>query len=290
MAGLEHKTLALDRKAALDALSSDPGQLVGYASVFGNVDAYGDTIQPGAYLATIPSFIERGALHAEHDSRLRVGTISSAREDDHGLLIAAEFHSDQNAQRVRTQVLERLERGKFVGLSIGYVVEDSELRSDGVRVLKKIKLYEISEVSVPADEHAEVIAAKSADELETRATWSTSYVNSLPDGAFAIVLPGGEKDSEGKTTPRSLRKLPHHSADMTLDMPHLRNGLSRAPQITGVSDAQRSRAVAHLEKHLAAASKALELASKHEPDEPPLRIDHELRRRRLLRHGIAIGD
>jgi HK97 family phage prohead protease len=160
MPGLEYKALALDQKQALEALASDPGQLIGYASVFNGVDAYNDTILPGAYADTIPSFVERGTLHAEHDSRIRLGTIASAREDDHGLLIAADFHSTPEAQSVRTQILERMERGKFVGLSIGYQAEDFETRSDGVRVLKRIKLYEVSEVTVPADEQAGVIAAK----------------------------------------------------------------------------------------------------------------------------------
>lgn len=169
---LEYKSFALERDAALKALGEGTGQLIGYASVFGGVDSYGDSIAPGAYLDTIPDFIKRGTLHAEHDSRIRLGTIADAKEDDRGLLIVADFHSDPEAQRYRTQVLERLERGKFVGLSIGYHAEAYEFRDplpgekpppwgDKIRVLKKIKLYEVSEVTVPADAAAEVIAAKS---------------------------------------------------------------------------------------------------------------------------------
>lgn len=169
---MQRKTLALEGKDALEALSSGTGQLVGYASVFNGVDAYGDTILPGAYTETIPQFVKRGALHYEHDTRVRLGTIASAVEDEHGLKIVAEFHSDAESQRIRSQILERMERGKFVGLSIGYEAEAYEYRSvqegeklppwaEKVRVLKQIKLYEVSEVSVPADEAAEVIAAKS---------------------------------------------------------------------------------------------------------------------------------
>ena len=169
---MQRKTLALEGKDALEALSSGTGQLVGYASVFNGVDAYGDTILPGAYAETIPQFVKRGALHYEHDTRVRLGTIASAVEDEHGLKIVAEFHSDAESQRLRSQILERMERGKFVGLSIGYEAQDYEYRAaregekpppwgDKIRVLKRIKLYEVSEVSVPADEAAEVVAAKS---------------------------------------------------------------------------------------------------------------------------------
>jgi HK97 family phage prohead protease len=51
---------------------------------------------------------------------------------------------------------------------------------------------------------------------------STSEANDLPDGAFAYIEPGGTKDQDGKTTPRSLRHFPVH------DAAHVRNALARA--------------------------------------------------------------
>jgi len=66
--------------------------------------------------------------------------------------------------------------------------------------------------------------------LEERAEWSTAYMNDLPDSAFLIVEKGGSKDSEGKTTPRSLRHFPVRDANGDVDMAHLRNALSRIPQ------------------------------------------------------------
>src|SRR6185437_10935691 len=57
---------------------------------------------------------------------------------------------------------------------------------------------------------------------EQRAAMSTSAINDLPDSAFAYIEPGGKKDSEGKTTPRSLRHYPVH------DKAHADNAASRA--------------------------------------------------------------
>jgi HK97 family phage prohead protease len=91
-------------------------------------------------------------------------------------------------------------------------------------------------------------AADGTGDTETRATWTQAYVNDLPDSAFAVILPGGKKDGEGKTTPRSLRKLPHHNADGGLDMAHLRNALSREPQ-ADMPDAAHRTASAHLAGH-----------------------------------------
>ena len=65
---------------------------------------------------------------------------------------------------------------------------------------------------------------------EQRAVWSTAYMNDLPDSAFLIIEKGGKKDSTGKTEPRSLRHFPVRDANGKVDLPHLRNALSRIPQ------------------------------------------------------------
>lgn len=62
------------------------------------------------------------------------------------------------------------------------------------------------------------------------AQWTTSYINDLPDSCFAYIESGGEKDSDGKTTPRNLRHFPYKDASGKVDLPHLRNALARAPQ------------------------------------------------------------
>lgn len=89
-------------------------------------------------------------------------------------------------------------------------------------------------------------------------TWDAAYVNDLPDSAFAVILPGGTKDGEGKTTPRSLRKLPHHDASGSVDMPHLRNAMSREPQ-TDMPMAMHEKAMGHLERHMEGMGKAFDV-------------------------------
>jgi len=86
-----------------------------------------------------------------------------------------------------------------------------------------------------------------------KAVWSTAYVNDLPDSSFAIILPGGKK-VDGKTVPRSLRKLPFKDKNGKIDLAHLRAALSRVGQAkTKLSPEQRARAKRKL---LAAAKRA----------------------------------
>jgi hypothetical protein len=90
---------------------------------------------------------------------------------------------------------------------------------------------------------------KTAREREIeKAAQSTASQNDLPDSAFAVISSGGSKDDEGKTTPRSLRHLPHHKADGSIDLPHLRNALARVSQ-TDLSADDRAKAEKHLDAH-----------------------------------------
>jgi phage head maturation protease len=67
-------------------------------------------------------------------------------------------------------------------------------------------------------------AALYANEPEARAQLKAASINDLPDSAFAYIEPGGSKDDQGKTVPRSKRHFPIH------DAAHVRNALARAPQ------------------------------------------------------------
>ena len=86
----------------------------------------------------------------------------------------------------------------------------------------------------------ETISPHDGGDLDLRAVWSTAYMNDLPDSAFLYVESGGKKDDQGKTTPRSLRHFPYKDADGNVDMPHLRNALSRIPQSNLPADVKAS--------------------------------------------------
>jgi HK97 family phage prohead protease len=86
------------------------------------------------------------------------------------------------------------------------------------------------------------------------AEWDASYVNDLPDSSFLLILPGGKKDSDGKTIPRNLRYFPVRNAAGDIDDAHLKNALARIPQASTLSAAQR----------MAAMDKAKALAKAHD--------------------------
>lgn len=98
-------------------------------------------------------------------------------------------------------------------------------------------------------------AAGGAQDGLQAAVWDTAYINTLPDSAFLYIAPGGDKDADGMTVPRSLRYFPVRDDKGALDLPHLRNALSRIPQ-ADIPQAAKDKAQADAEALLAEATPA----------------------------------
>jgi HK97 family phage prohead protease len=116
--------------------------------------------------------------------------------------------------------------------------DPAELRKEASRVLRQDEKERLPAVPT-GDPAPEPVKAESfLDQAEVdgaqtgllKAVWTAAYINDLPDGAFLHIESGGTKDSDGKTTPRSLRHFPYKDADGNIDLPHLRNALARIPQ------------------------------------------------------------
>lgn len=95
------------------------------------------------------------------------------------------------------------------------------------------------------------------------ATLTGTERDALPDSAFAYIEPGGHKDSEGKTVPRSLRHFPIH------DEAHIRAALSRIGQ--GAEFSSEAKAKVH------AAARAHGIGTDENEQHSMLENDVELR-------------
>lgn len=148
-------------------MTGEAGGFSGYASVFGGVDSYGDTIVRGAFASTLR---QNGMpkMFFNHDwNSIPVGKWTKATEDDHGLLVEGEFTPGLAAADA---VRAAMKHGTIDGLSIGGYVKqgDFELTENGRVIRKWSKLVEVSPVVFPADGAARVdmSSVKGADVLE----------------------------------------------------------------------------------------------------------------------------
>ena len=148
-------------------MDGDTGKFAGYASVFGGVDSYGDTIIKGAFETTLKRDGKPKMFygHQAFDG-LPIGKWTVAKEDDHGLYVEGEITPGMS---LAGDVRAALKHGTLDGLSIGGYLKsgDFEMLDDGKRLIKKwSRLIEISVVTFPADSAARVDLASVKSEIE----------------------------------------------------------------------------------------------------------------------------
>ena len=150
----------LDFPLEVKALS-DEGAFEGYAAIFGNVDAGGDKMVPGAFSASLSKHRREGSFVRmlwNHNPNEPVGVWEELAEDAKGLWGKGRLIMD--VQRARE--VHALMKAKAIGgLSIGYSTIKSE--PDGnVRVLKQVDLWEVSPVTFPMNGRAKISSVKAA--------------------------------------------------------------------------------------------------------------------------------
>lgn len=122
------------------SFDSETGTLKGNANVIGELDSYGTVTFPGFFSEVLGEFLKTGSVLIEHNSDdLPIAFPTLAHETGKHLYTEARFHSTQRAQDARTVAKERLDAGKSVGLSIGFVPDYStgvEYFSNGKELIK----------------------------------------------------------------------------------------------------------------------------------------------------------
>lgn len=154
----EHKRTqaTLDIKAL-----EENGVFAGYASVFDVVDSQADVMLRGAFEQSIAARAENVKLLWQHAQDEPIGVVEQLREDVHGLYIKGRLLMDVARAR---EAYALLKAGVIKGLSIGYSPMRYRIdRASGVRYLSAVELWEVSLVTFPANDAAQVTVVKSAD-------------------------------------------------------------------------------------------------------------------------------
>jgi HK97 family phage prohead protease len=148
--------------------TGETGEFSGYAAVFGNIDAHGDIILPGAFTESLREHKARGSkvpMHVMHGvfggDGIPVGVWKTLEEDDRGLRVEGKI-SGINTDTGRL-LFERVKDGALGGLSIGYKVKKNGAtynEGGAKRALKNLHLGEISLVDDPSNPAAKIIELK----------------------------------------------------------------------------------------------------------------------------------
>lgn len=172
---MEHLQCGLiELKFAAPDAGPDAMSFEGHGAVFGNVDSYGDIIEPGAfsaYLSDVQSgkqnwpamLLQHGGYGMTAEDMMPIGIFTSLAEDGKGLKLTGKLADIARARDAYT-LMKMQPRPAIDGLSIGYIAKEWEPRSkpdDPRRRLKRIDVVEISLVTFPANGKARVDSVKS---------------------------------------------------------------------------------------------------------------------------------
>lgn len=209
------------------------GQIEGYASTWiRRPDSYGDVVAKGAFTKTLAERWNGGVgipllwAHQMDEIKSFIGT-ATADEDEKGLHFVADFDATEEAQRVR----QLYKDGRLRSFSFAYDTLDwapVELE-DGTKAneLRELDLFEISCVTVPANDDAQVVDIKSgrrnsAKDLDTMAEIA-SHLEAAMNGLKALQeeavddIADGEDDQEANGAPEEPKES-NPKAKELLDM------------------------------------------------------------------------
>jgi len=194
-----------------------PGEFSGYGAVFGNVDAYGDVIQKGAFRGTLrdwraqkrlpPMLIQHGGFGMGDMDGLAVGKWTAMEEDDTGLKVSGRL-INLDTERGKS-IYGAMKEGVLDGMSIGFRAKEFSLGTkpgEPRRMLKKIDLVELSVVQMPANDAARIRSVKSAMSIKTirdfedflrDAGFSNAQAKAIASRGFKASDPRDEDEANG---------------------------------------------------------------------------------------------
>ena len=190
----------------IELKANEAGKVAGFFSTYDKTpDSYGDIIEPGAFTETLEKRKATGhpfPLCLNHDFSDVIGACDSIEEKEKGPFVEASLFDTGRAQEVRTW----LKSGAIYQFSFAYDVlqrrdpTEEEKKAGVMNVLQKIELFEVSIVTVPANQNAVVTEVKGV-EPETKAGRRNSrkdadVINQIIDLAKSLLDEPEDKPTE----------------------------------------------------------------------------------------------
>tara|TARA_R100000231_G_scaffold51834_1_gene43682 strand:+ start:1235 stop:1921 length:687 start_codon:yes stop_codon:yes gene_type:complete len=168
--------MILYKQAPIGDIDEKAGIVKGYGSVFGNRDSDDDVIERGAYAKTIKENGKRVKYIYQHDITKPIGKMSELYEDEKGLAFTAEVPKTTLGK----DVIELIKAGVITENSVGImpIVKDYN-EEEKTRYIKEVKLYEISAVTIAANDQAMINDVKSEEKRQLDINKKFDAINKL---------------------------------------------------------------------------------------------------------------
>ena len=178
------------------------GIVKGYGSYFGNKDADNDVISKGAYQKTIKENGYRVKYLYQHNMMQPIGKMNELYEDEKGLVFVAEIPKTSLGK----DVIELMKSGVITENSVGILPIQKEDKGD-YRELKEVKLFEISAVTLAANDMAKIMDVKGSKMIQD--------VYKRYDNLCKLIRKGNISDEMGYAIESEIYKLKSLFIDAT---------------------------------------------------------------------------
>jgi HK97 family phage prohead protease len=170
------------------------GIIKGYGSYFGNKDSDNDVIMKGAYKKTIAENGDRVKYLYQHDMNQPIGKMVELYEDDKGLVFTAEIAKTQ----LGMDVVELMKTGVITENSVG-IMPIQKQNKDNYREITEVKLYEVSAVTLAANDQAKI--------LDVKGNIDVNKLSKRYDNLCKLIRKGSISDEMGFAIEAELLKL-----------------------------------------------------------------------------------
>ena len=174
------------KQGQISDIDENLGIVKGYGSEFGNKDSDNDIIEKGAYRRTIKNNGSRVKYLYQHDITKPIGKMKELYEDEKGLVFVAEVPKTTFGN----EVLELMKYGVIDENSVGIMPVKKDYDEDGIRVIKEAKLYEISAVTIAANDEAKILEVKGEYD-------NIDYLTKRFDNLIKVIRKGNVSDDLG---------------------------------------------------------------------------------------------
>jgi HK97 family phage prohead protease len=154
-----YATLPLEIKAARE--DGDYYIFEALAASYGTLDHGGDVFLPGVFAESLKAIVP--VILWQHDRHEPIGMPVELKETDEGLFVKGALPKADTF--VSGRVFPQLKIRSIRKMSVGYITEDAEPAPNGVRLIRKAQLHELSLVTFPMNEYASVLSVKNRDDI-----------------------------------------------------------------------------------------------------------------------------
>jgi HK97 family phage prohead protease len=174
----------------------------GYGSYFDNKDSDQDIIRRGAYQKTIQENGNRVKYLYQHDMMQPLGKMDELYEDEKGLVFTASVPKTQ----LGTDVIELMKAGVITENSVGIMPIVKQMKGD-YREIREVKLYEISAVTMAANDQAKILDIKGMVDID--------QVYNRYDNICKLLRKGNISDEMGYALESEILKLKTYFVNAT---------------------------------------------------------------------------